>query len=373
MIVRALAGPSHDEEVAATQIEPPRGAPSFGAEEKSSRTPERDVRDERRVALPSVTVPVPGHAVASVAVEIGPAGAHALTVTLAQGTSHLADDRKPGEVLLSDSRGKSTYRFHTRPALNSVRTQLKWKCLYRRDLAFIHDAGFGAPARGAASLLKRTLAKRKLPHGLVVDLGCGSGILAHELSEAGYPVLGIDVSGPMLRIARERAPVARFRRESLFDATLPQAVAITAIGECLNYRSTESAPSPRLDRLFRRVHRALVPAGLFLFDIAGSDRAPGSGRRESTLEGLDWSVTAVTEMSSRRHTLRRSITAVRRIGKATRRTIERHCVRLYDPTLVAHWLRTAGFAVHRLSGYGSVAFPRGVHGYLCVKHSDEPA
>jgi SAM-dependent methyltransferase len=241
--------------------------------------------------------------------------------------------------------------------------------LYRRDLAFIHDAGFGGPSRGAARLLKRTLAKRRLPRGLVVDLGCGSGLLAKELSEAGYPVLGIDVSGPILRIARERAPEARFRRESLFAARLPQAVAVTAIGECLNYRSDENAPSPRLNRFFRRVHRALLPGGLFLFDIAGWDRAPRFGRREATLEGTGWSVTAVTEIGPKRGMLTRTITTVRKIGKTPRKTVERHRVQLVDPLKVTEWLRDAGFEVRSLRRYETHVFPRGIHGYLCVKRA----
>ncbi|MDR5738865.1 methyltransferase domain-containing protein [Caballeronia sp. LZ016] len=39
----------------------------------------------------------------------------------------------------------------------------------------------------------------------VVDLGCGTGLLACELAERGYRVTGIDPSREMLRIARRRA------------------------------------------------------------------------------------------------------------------------------------------------------------------------
>ena len=49
-----------------------------------------------------------------------------------------------------------------------------------------------------------------LRNGLVVDLGCGSGILAQELCAAGYKVHGIDQSEDMLLLARQRARTARF-------------------------------------------------------------------------------------------------------------------------------------------------------------------
>jgi 2-polyprenyl-3-methyl-5-hydroxy-6-metoxy-1,4-benzoquinol methylase len=77
--------------------------------------------------------------------------------------------------------------------------------LYREDLAYIHDAGFGHIARAGAATLLKLLAARKITGGLIVDLGTGSGIAAEQFSAAGYGVLGIDLSAEMLAIARRRA------------------------------------------------------------------------------------------------------------------------------------------------------------------------
>src|SRR5947207_15939720 len=101
---------------------------------------------------------------------------------------------------------------------------------YGDDLAHIHDVGFGFHARGAAPGLLGILRESGVTQGLVVDLGCGSGIWAQELLEAGYGVLGIDRSAAMLRIARARCPQARFQCASVFDARLPSCDAMTAIG-----------------------------------------------------------------------------------------------------------------------------------------------
>src|SRR5262249_53212466 len=103
---------------------------------------------------------------------------------------------------------------------------------YREDLAYIHDAGFGGFARGAAALLLDDLRSRAVERGLVIDLGCGSGILAEQLSAGGFDVLGIDLSPALIALARKRVPGGRFRVESLLTAELPRCVAVAAVGEC---------------------------------------------------------------------------------------------------------------------------------------------
>jgi hypothetical protein len=65
---------------------------------------------------------------------------------------------------------------------------------YREDLAFIHDTGFGGLARGAAAFLLEELPRRSFDRGLVIDLGCGSGITVEQLSARGFDLLGIDAA-----------------------------------------------------------------------------------------------------------------------------------------------------------------------------------
>ena len=47
---------------------------------------------------------------------------------------------------------------------------------YREDLAYIHDVGFGDFALEAAPSILEILNRNKIWQGLVVDLGCGSGL-----------------------------------------------------------------------------------------------------------------------------------------------------------------------------------------------------
>ena len=92
---------------------------------------------------------------------------------------------------------------------------------YQEDLAYTHDVGFGDFARNAAPGVLRLLRDRGVADGLVVDVGCGSGIWARELVDAGYDVLGIDQSAAMIDLARRRVPEAAFRRGSFVTTRLP--------------------------------------------------------------------------------------------------------------------------------------------------------
>ena len=79
---------------------------------------------------------------------------------------------------------------------------------YGEDLAHIHANGFTALAEAAAPAVVELPRRAGIRRGLVVDLGCGSGITSRALLDAGYEVLGIDSSRPLLARAR---PAARRR------------------------------------------------------------------------------------------------------------------------------------------------------------------
>ena len=55
------------------------------------------------------------------------------------------------------------------------------------------------------------------PNGRVLDVGCGTGVLVQALREAGVRALGVDASGPMLRVMRcgDRGPGTRAVSERL--------------------------------------------------------------------------------------------------------------------------------------------------------------
>jgi SAM-dependent methyltransferase len=238
---------------------------------------------------------------------------------------------------------------------------------YGDDLAYIHDSGFGGPARNAAPVVLEELRRRGLRSGLVVDLGCGSGILAQALSSAGYDVLGIDQSAPFITQARQRVPTAQFRLESLLTAVLPPCVAVTSIGECFNYLFDSSNTQQALLSLFRRIHDALRPGGILVFDVAEPGRVPGPGPYRVHVEGPDWAVLVVAEEDNRERLLTRRITTFRRVGELYRRGHEIHCLRLLPHLDIAQDLRASGFGVQTLAGYGELPFAPGHVGFLASR------
>lgn len=244
---------------------------------------------------------------------------------------------------------------------------------YRDDLAKIHDAGFGELANHAALELLSRLGSPKALGDRVVDLGCGSGILAERLSTAGYQVLGIDYSPAMLALARQRAPRAEFRLGSYLGAEIPTCRAVTAIGEVFNYRFAGSPTPAKLGRLFRKIHRALEPDGWFLFDVAGPGRGGPARSRSHRTEGDDWVCLAQVDEDPAGQTLERRITTFRRCGELFRRDDELHRLRLFPAGSILDALRTAGFRARRLPGYGTWRFPPGWSGFLARKACATPS
>jgi SAM-dependent methyltransferase len=231
---------------------------------------------------------------------------------------------------------------------------------YREDLAYIHDVGYGAMARAAAGRLVEELVRVGCRAGTVVDLGCGSGILARALTEGGYHVVGTDVSDAMVALARTQAPRAEFRVGSFVSAELPVSVAVTAIGEVLNYAVDSANDDDARTELFRRAYEALVPGGVLLFDIAGPERfRPGAPHR-TFATGPDWAVLVQTDLEPATGVLTRHITTFRQVGALYRRNAEVHRLALVDPAAVLESLRTVGFEVQVLAAYGAVSLPPGI-------------
>ena len=79
---------------------------------------------------------------------------------------------------------------------------------YRPDLALVHHRGFGFHADLCAPGIIERLAPVHERDGLVLEFGCGSGLLTRYLVDAGFRVLATDASPAMLELARapRRAP-----------------------------------------------------------------------------------------------------------------------------------------------------------------------
>jgi SAM-dependent methyltransferase len=234
------------------------------------------------------------------------------------------------------------------------------KSAYGTDLAYIHHIGYrkfvGEATPGLLSLLRRN----GITSGLVVDLGCGPGMWAQELTRRGYHALGIDISPAMIALARKAAPRAQFKTGSFLKLTLPPCVAVTALGEVLNYTFDHDNRRQELARLFRRVYEALRPGGVFIFDVAGPRREIGRAPQRWSV-GKDWAI--LLDVSRDRDLLTRRMTVFRKLGKTYRRSQEVHQLRLYRSARILQELRRAGLVARTTRAYGTAQY-RGLTAFI---------
>jgi SAM-dependent methyltransferase len=218
--------------------------------------------------------------------------------------------------------------------------------LYRTDLAYIHHAGFSEFARSSAPYVISLLP----PHARVVEVGCGSGILARVLTDAGFTVHGFDASSAMIALARETAPDAQLEVASFEQAALPPCDAVVAMGEVLNYGDIRA--------FLPRASAALETGGLLLFDVA--ERGSYPRYDEVRTGGDDWSVIAIKESDGVKVT-RRVLTF-----RETSRDEEVHTLSLYDREELLALLRPH-FQVRVRKSYGARRLPKGHAVYVCIK------
>jgi SAM-dependent methyltransferase len=230
------------------------------------------------------------------------------------------------------------------------------KGLYEEDLAYIHHSGFGDFARGAAPEIVSLLRNSRWTSGLVVDLGCGTGNLARALLDAGFDVLGTDISPAMIELAKRVAPAARFSTSSCYDLDIPACVAITAIGEVLTY-VTPQDPREALPSLFSVAYQALAPGGLFVFDVIVRSR-DSPMRYRSTRQEVDWQVDVDVDEEPEDSLLTRRISIKRRTGDVERASTEVHRVRTFTAIEIEDMLASAGFQSELSSSYGEFPLAR---------------
>jgi SAM-dependent methyltransferase len=215
---------------------------------------------------------------------------------------------------------------------------------YGADQAVIHHTDFGAVATRAARHLLRLIK----PPGRVVDLGCGSGILADIVSRAGFETRGYDISPAMVDLATKNAPHASFEVSPALDVELPaNTAAVTAIGEVLNYATD---PRHDLDAILEHVHQALRPGGLFLFDVATPGRGGPNKERWALHQKDDYAM--FVHIIETDGTLERVITIFKEAEPGLyRRSDEHHRLRLYDPADITERLDHHGFRVTMRDDY----------------------
>ncbi len=103
-----------------------------------------------------------------------------------------------------------------------------------------------------------------------LDIACGTGIVTEHLHRHGYsPVWGVDLSGPMVSVARTKARAKGYdvtyvhQDAARLDLPVRDFDLVVSLFDSLNYITDPAA----LRQAFRRIFAHIAPGGLFAFDL----------------------------------------------------------------------------------------------------------
>lgn len=154
---------------------------------------------------------------------------------------------------------------------------------------YAHDctvaAGYDADLAGTPLLeadLKFVMRHLRRP-GRVLDLGCGTGRMTIPLAQAGHQVVGVDLSLPMLQVARQKATLPgsiTFAQANIVDLSSFQDATFDA-ALCLFSTLSMIAGQDARDRAIAEALRVLRPGGLLILHVhqLGHHWGTKAGRR----------------------------------------------------------------------------------------------
>ncbi len=174
-----------------------------------------------------------------------------------------------------------------------------------------YDRGMRILTLGKIDRIKGEIAERWVDRGdEVLEIGCGTGTLAALLVERGVRVLAIDISEPMLRVARAAAPGADFRHltateiHTLGNNRFDRVIATLALSEL---------SADEVEHVLSAIAAALAPGGTL---IIADEVRPRRWWRRVLAALLRWPLAALTFVLTRSttHALREIDTALTRVG-----------------------------------------------------------
>jgi SAM-dependent methyltransferase len=145
----------------------------------------------------------------------------------------------------------------------------------------------------------RQLLLREAPAGSnVLDVCCGSGQWARELTQLGYRVTGLDASPAMIRLATKIAPTARFLVADArnFHFMNSSSCAISAFNSLAHANSADD-----LLVIFRNVRQTLAAHCAFVFDLSMEEAymSRWRGRFSSKVDGVTFTLEPSYDCASR--------------------------------------------------------------------------
>ena len=343
-----------DEEASPTAVRPPR---------KSDPTEAAEISADDLVSIESVPTPSTKHplpAAISAAAQARPGvrpGSNAPPASGVSGASGAGSTAKAAAPaaraarVIVPSAGTSPLApppmSETAPA-GRRRARPWWEELFNDDFIRTMAKITDEQISGESDFIEDSLAVAK--GAMVLDLACGTGHHAIELTRRGYKVVGFDLSLPMLARAAEEAQergqklnfVQGDMREMTFEDTFDGVY-------CWN-TSFGFFEEDRNQQVISRVHKALRKSGQFLLDVINRDYLIRQAPSLAWFEGEG--CICMDEMSIDWITSRMRVKRTMMMDDGRTKEIE-YSVRVYSLHELGKILHESGFRVAEVSGRAS--------------------
>ena len=215
-----------------------------------------------------------------------------------------------------------------------------------QDLASAYDGlTMDVDYKGILDYLEAILRRLDKKPKSVLDLGCGTGSMSVLLADAGYRVIGADISEEMLTVASQKSMDCEnppfFIRQAMQRLRLPMQVnAVFSLLDCLNYVTKPGD----VRETIQRVYHNLTDGGVFIFDINTPYKLRNLDGQVFLDENEESYCVWRAEFDPKENICYYGIDLFQKQGMLWRRSFEQHSEYAYEPSELMQWLKEAGFS-----------------------------
>ena len=230
--------------------------------------------------------------------------------------------------------------------------------------AYAYDQALGERFfRSVRRLLNRVLTANPTRERTHLDVACGTALAMQYFEQHGYDSVGIDLSLPMLQLARRRASrlIAADMRALPLRRTFAR---ITCLYDSLNHL-------PELQAAFLAIHAVLADDGLFMFDVNHPDVYPDIwGNDEPFIaDGEDFHLEMATKFRRRDRVAQAMVTGWAVVGGERVAIREQRQQRAYSEREIIEALASAALAPQEMIEFDPYGEGRSVKLFFVCRHS----
>ena len=203
-----------------------------------------------------------------------------------------------------------------------------------------------------AAFLQKLMKKSRIPVHTVLDLACGTGTMTCLLAEAGYEMIGVDLSEDMLAEAAGKQvsegkipPIYLCQSMDRLDLYGTVEAAVCCL-DSLNYLTDVRT----LRRTLQRLHLFVAPGGVFIFDINTPKKLRSLDGQIFLDEREDVYCVWRTEFEKRSRICTFGMDIFQREGDGWQRYAEEHREKAWEVEELTALLKEAGFGHIRTWG-----------------------